>query len=205
MKYLFLDLASHDACMACVDQRVLSYEQVANRLSDDELIPLLDRTLKGANWILPDLTHIACVIGPGGFTSLRTAVTFANVLGDQLGIPSAGLHLSDVYAARAENGKRKVQSGKSKEENIFWVHSTKKDQLFIRGGQWNEPTLITLDEIQNSKFKIQHWSGELIDEHKEVIGGTEVQLVPLQDVLPDLVSQAEYSSKILHPWYGRGW
>lgn len=185
--------------MACVDQRVLSYEQVSNRLPDDELIPLLNRTLQGAGWNLKDLTHIACIVGPGGFTSLRTAVTFANVLGDQLGIPTAGLHLSDVYAAR-EWGV-----GGWGLDGVYWMHSTKKDQLFIRGGQWKEPTLVSLDEIQNSPFTIQHWSGELIDEHKEVIGGTQVQLASLQDVLPDLVSQADYSSEILHPWYGRGW
>ena len=188
--------------MACIDDKVVSYEQASNRLSDDELIPLLNRTLNSAGWSLPDLTHIVCVIGPGGFTSLRVAVTFANVLANQLGIPSAGVHLSDVY--RERSGKRKVESGKSMED-VFWVHSTKKDQLFIRGGQWEDPTLVTLDEIQNSKFKIQYFCGELIPEHKEVIGGKEASLAPLIDLLPQIVSDAQYSTEILHPWYGRGW
>lgn len=191
MKSLYIDLASHDACMACVSDSVVALEQVSNRLSDDELIPLLDRTLSGANWSLQDLTHIACVVGPGGFTGLRTAVTFANVLANQLGIPSTGVHLSDVYALRANK--------------TFWVHSTKKDQLFIRGEQWKEPTLISIEELVATLPSPFLWMGELIDEHKDVLGGQQVPLLDLSDVLPDLVSTSEYSSEILHPWYGRGW
>lgn len=102
MRYLFLDLASHSGLLACVeDQTIKASEPVDHRIGDHELIPLFEKTLDAAGWKAADLTHIACVIGPGGFMSLRVAVAFANTLMHQLKIPIAGIHLSDLYAARA--------------------------------------------------------------------------------------------------------
>jgi tRNA A37 threonylcarbamoyladenosine modification protein TsaB len=187
MKCLYIDLASRDGRIACVGETVVSSEDVSNKLSDGEVIPIVERVLKDSEWEHKDLTHIVCVVGPGGFTSLRVAVTFANVLSDQLGIPSAGIHLSEVYKKRTE-------------EDVYWMHSTKKDQLFVRGGKWDEPTLISLNDIPCG-----NWMGELLDEHKKASGAEQIQLKDLTEVLPDLVSAAGYSKEILHPWYGRGW
>jgi len=102
MRYLFLDLASHSGLLACVeDQTIKASEPVDHRIGDHELIPLFEKTLDAAGWKAADLTHIACVIGPGGFMSLRVAVAFANTLIHQLKIPGAGIHLSDLCAARS--------------------------------------------------------------------------------------------------------
>lgn len=188
MKCLYIDLASRDGLIACTTESgVVAYEEVSNRISDGEVIPIVDSVLKSASWNIADITHIACVVGPGGFTSLRVAVTFANVLADQLGIPSGGIHLSDLYKARTE-------------EDVYWMHSTKKDQLFVRGGKWEEPTLISLNDIPCGP-----WMGELLEEHEKASGAERVDLAPLDEVLPNVVNVAEYSNEILHPWYGRGW
>ena len=187
MKCLFIDLASKDGVIGCITDAVVTSEDVSNRINDGELIPIVKGVLEEAGWKLSDLTHIVCVVGPGGFTSLRVAVTFANVLADQLEIPSAGVHLSEVYAARTE-------------DDVYWLHSTKKDQLFVCGGKWEEPTLINVNEIPCGA-----WMGELLDEHKKASGAEQVQLKDLTEVLPELVSAAGYSKEILHPWYGRGW
>ncbi len=216
MRTFFLNLASQEALLACVDEhQVLSIESVHARIGDHELIPLAQRVVGDAGWTFDTLDRIACVLGPGGFTSLRVAVTFANVLGDQLGIPLAGVHLSELYRVRMENGKWKM-------ENVFWFHSTKKDQLFVRGGQWNTPTLISIDELpaspagRNSQFTIPalpagrrnsqfRWCGELIPEHRAMIGCDPMPLQPIEDALPSLLTSLSYEKKPLEPWYGRGW
>lgn len=198
MKIVFLDMASQDALIACCDeQAVLAARSVQARLSDAELIPMIEAALREADWSYADLANIACVIGPGGFTSLRSAVTYVNVLSDQLGIPSAGVHLSELYRARIQNAELGVQ-------NCYWVHSTKKDQLFIQGGKWEVPTLISLEEflILNSEFSILPWMGELIDGHRT---SDPIALAPVTQVLPTLLAAQTYDTTPLTPWYGRGW
>jgi len=201
MNYLFLDIASHEGIIACAnDTSVVASHACTNRLSDHELIPCVEKMLKQANWSYKDFTHIACVIGPGGFTSLRVAVAFANTLSDQLDIPAAGVHLSDLYSARIPNPQ----------SPILWVHSTKKSELFARTfdcDPWPEPTHLTLEEFIKQAPKSTQWCGELIEEHaKEIIelGGKEVELSDPLDVLPVFLSKLEYNKDPLQPWYGRG-
>lgn len=210
MNYLFIDLASHStlsnegACIACVDDtHTKAIHFIDERISDDGLIPALDHTLASAVWDYKDLTHIACVTGPGGFTSLRMAVSLANTLADQLKIPAAGVHLSDVYEARARAAK-----------SFVWFHSTKRGQLFVRGfgectSMWPAPTLVSIEELQASdKLHGVGWCGELIPEHQaiaETLGMKKLPLLSLEEVLPDLVKSRQYLSTLLVPWYGRGW
>lgn len=188
MKCLFIDLASRDGTIACCTaETVVATEEVSNRITDGEVIPAVEKVLAHAGWKMNDITHIACVVGPGGFTSLRVAVTFVNVLADQLGVPSAAVHLSDLYKTRTE-------------EDAYWMHSTKKDQLFVCGGKWEEPTLISLNDIPCG-----NWMGELLEEHQKASGAEQVSLKELSEVLPEFITTLSYSKDILHPWYGRGW
>ena len=199
MKCLFIDLASKDGVIVCITDTVVASKDMSNRINDGELIPIVEGVIGEAGWELKDLTHIVCAVGPGGFTSLRVSVTFANVLADQLGIPSAGVHLSELYRARLGNGKWKVESGERRRV-VYWMHSTKKDQLFVMGGKWDEPTLITLNEIPCGP-----WVGELLEDHEKASGAERAVVTSLDDVLPRIVESAQYSKEILHPWYGRGW
>ena len=197
---LFLNLASNDALVACVtDQNMVASASLNARISDHELLPMTEDVLKKAGWTYQDLTQIACVVGPGGFTSLRVAVTFANVLADQLGIPLAGIHLSELYGVRVGDGVR---------DGMYWLHSTRKEQLFVRGGTWKEPTLVSIDEL-HSQFAILNsqftWAGELITEHRAKIDADPVALKRIEDVLPKFLADQPYEKQSLHPWYGRGW
>ncbi|MBM3230838.1 tRNA (adenosine(37)-N6)-threonylcarbamoyltransferase complex dimerization subunit type 1 TsaB [Candidatus Peregrinibacteria bacterium] len=203
MHCLFLDLASHNGLIACVTgNKTVASHPVDHRVGDHELLPRIESMLKEAGWSYPDLTHVACVTGPGGFTSLRVAVTCANVLADQLGIPSAGVHLSDVYGARLGHEKRDMR-------HEYWFHSTKKEQLFIRGGEWAEPSLVMVEDLLKTLPKKITWCGELIDEHRQAITGVaemmEALLRPYSEVLPAFLSGAVFAKKQLEPWYGRGW
>ncbi len=207
---LFLDLASHNGCIACVSaDRVLASRAIDHRIADHELLPAVEAVLAEAEWTYENLTHIACVTGPGGFTSLRVAVTLANTLSDQLGVPSVGIHLSDVYAARVFP----LPAGEGQGEGLLWLHSTKKSSLFartfgIQDSKWKEPTLITTEELiaYRSSLAAASWCGELIPDHQPLVATFQpAALLPIQDALPSFLAAQTYEHKILQPWYGRGW
>lgn len=206
MHILFFDIASHDGVVACVDDKsAIVLVPCSSRISDSELLPLVEDVLRQASWSYRDLTHIACVIGPGGFTSLRIAVAFANTLADQLEIPSTGVHLSDLYEARMSNSQFSIPNSQR-----LWLHSTKKQELFARsfdGGPWPEATHLTLDDFRALVPPHFFWCGELILEHAEEVkrlGGREIALSGLEAVLPSFLRERVYSKNLLQPWYGRG-
>jgi len=203
MRILFIDLASHDGLLACVgEDRVVTSVPVDHRIADDELIPLFERMLGDAKCKPQDLTHIACVAGPGGFMSLRVAVAFANTLIHQLKIPGAGIHLSDLIAARVQDAK-----------DFFWLHSTKKHELFVCGfgsfaSVWPEATHVTVDDFLVRVPSGAAWAGELIPEHETFFRDKKLQrasLRPVLDVLPAFLQKQSFTDALLEPWYGRGW
>src|SRR3989338_690837 len=140
MNIFFLNLASHQGLLACVgNYRVLSSFAVDHRIDDAALVPHVEAVIHKAGWSYPDLTQIACVVGPGGFTSLRVAVALTNALSHELKIPVCGVHLSDLYRVRfsgpgptsAPAGATAGRSGSG--PGALWLHSTKKQELFLRG------------------------------------------------------------------------
>ncbi|HLD64110.1 MAG TPA: hypothetical protein VI913_04430 [Candidatus Peribacteraceae bacterium] len=219
MHVLYIDLASHDGLIACSDgQAVLAEEHCNHRIGDHELLPLIEQTLQKARAhvhgrhalpfgaaqdrparVYDDVTHIACVTGPGGFTSLRVAVTCANVLSDQLNIPSAGVHLSDVHQAKAGAAP------------FVWIHSTKQEELFARtfgDNTWPEPVHLSLADFMKSVPRNLPWSGELIPEHQTLVkelGLKETVAARIQSWLPQLLTSLPFENKLLLPWYGRGY
>lgn len=222
MNALFIDLASHGSStltassglLACASEKAtVAVSAIDHRIDDRELIAQVEDLLSRADWKYQDLTQIACVIGPGGFTSLRVAVALANTLSSQLKIPSAGIHLSDLYHARISDVRH--QTSDSKESDIcnlksnvsfVWLHSTKKNELFIRDftKDFSEPTLITISQLR--ELKGGDWTGELILEHQAIIPGWKaIELKKLEVVLPAFLASREYNQQILLPWYGRGW
>lgn len=210
VKTLFVDLASHQGCLACVeDDRVVASFPVDHRIDDAELMTHVEDLLSRAKWSYPDLTNIACVVGPGGFTSLRVAVALANAMSHELGVPSVGVHLSDLYGTRIadyvlRNENSEIRNSKSE---TIWLHSTKKNELFIREVSAPEARCITIDELKTT-LKRGMWMGELIPEHRTIVdaaGVTEAPLRPAEDILPAFLQQQMYKRQILQPWYGRGW
>lgn len=219
MKCLFIDVASGSGLLVCaIEKKVVAFQSIDHRISDSELLRVVKNVLQEACWKYMDIAHIACVIGPGGFTSLRVGVSFANALGAVLGIPVAGVHLSDLYAARIR-GQRKFNS-------FLWLHSTRKHELFVRGfgkfaRKWPKPVCMEIPKflktLRGVHIRSLWWVGELLPEHKQVLGtvgawhgSTELTtgampLQPLQRVLPTFLGFLKYKKQVLKPWYGRTW
>jgi len=198
---LFLDLASHQGLIACVGKdAVISSTPVDNRVSDADLLPLLEKTVKQAKWEMKDIEKIVCVTGPGGFTSLRVGVSLANALAWGLKIPLAGLHLRDLWIARANSSKLIAHS-------FFWLHSTKRELLFV--GQGNqEPIPTPLSEFLESFQPGVMFTGELLPEHEAALtkkGAIRAKESAIEEILPSLIASLHLSEKPLEPWYGRGW
>ncbi|MDO8468933.1 MAG: hypothetical protein Q7S29_04210 [Candidatus Peribacter sp.] len=222
MRTLFLDLASHHGLLACVtEERILASQPVDHRIGDHELIPLFEKTLQTAGLQTGDLTHCACIIGPGGFMSLRVAVAFANTLMHQLKIPGAGIHLSDLIAARVCHGEpcrtmtdASVPSfDRAQDDTLLWLHSTKKHELFVRGfgsyaSLWPEAAHVTVEDFLAQVPSGAQWAGELIPEHEALFKDKKIRpaiLRPAVEILPAFLSQQSFADTLLEPWYGRGW
>jgi tRNA threonylcarbamoyladenosine biosynthesis protein TsaB len=202
MRTLFLDLAHHDGAVAVVDDdRTLALRAADHRLRDDGLVPLLEAVLAEAGLSFETLTHIACVTGPGGFTSLRVAVAACNALAWERTIPILPIHGSDVMRARVEGA------------DLLWLHSTRNDQLFARGfgalaTHFSEPTLSRADALLSLPLQGTPWAGELIPAQREFLaplGLIEAPLRPIAAVLPALLANAKPAKAPIDPWYGRGW
>lgn len=193
VKTLSIDVASHEGHIACVEGADVRALRRVERVGDAEFVPLAESVLKDAGWHVRDIGRVACNVGPGGFTSVRNGVTFANALADQLEVPLAGYHGSDLAFARATAA--------------YWTHSTRSDQLFVRGGAWTEPTLVTLDEALAAITNGPAITGDLLDAHREALvarGAVIAPVRPLEDALPAFLEKLPAEKRTLVPWYGRG-
>ena len=219
MHILFIDLASHHGLLACVtEQRVVAAVPVDHRVDDGELLTMLEKLLQDAGWQFADLTHVACIIGPGGFMSLRVAVSLANTLVHHLNIPGTGVHLSDLYAARipppplgSARGTLSHRMGEGRVRDVLWIHSTKKHELFVRGfGEyaklWPEARHVVFDDFLSQAPASAPWVGELIPEQEKLVlekGMKQEKIQTITDVLPSFLKDQMYGPETLEPWYGR--
>lgn len=200
MKILFIAIAGSSPFFAIVDEKqVLGTKLVAENTDETALMPAILRLLSDANVTLHDLTHIALLEGPGGFMSLRVGAALCNTLSFALGIPSAGIHGSDLQSARVKN-----------QNDFVWLHSTKKALLFIRGfgkfaAQWPQAQLISIDDAKAMIEPGSIFVGELISEHREILKVIDVpDQLGVESVLSELLMKLDYKpNRTLVPWYGR--
>lgn len=217
MLTLFLDFCSHQKVIALVDgDRTIALKYVEDHTEESTIIPLIQDLLTEAEttrYPLPTirssvpiqpfekLSRIAAVTGPGGFMSQRVGLAVANALSWSLNIPIAGMHLSDLWHARAHRSSLIAQ-------DFIWLHSTKKQLLFIRGfgsfaKSWPEPVTITLDELKT--VSEGQYVGEVLPEQAAVLRIKPLAaLAPVSDVLPTITTTLSYTETPLTPWYGRG-
>ncbi len=202
MRTLFLDSASREHSLALVEgQHTLLWELLPSL--GDALITHLEEALRKVGMGTQEITRIACVTGPGGFASIRTAVTAANTLAYALEIPAAGVHLSEVWFARTH------VSDLTSQDPLLWLHSTRKNLLFVRGlgsfaDTFPEPSLLNLEDAVSLQG---HYVGELLEEHKAALQGCiplgKECIAPLEEILPALIGNLSFTKDPILPWYGR--
>ena len=200
MTYYFFNIASHHKCFALLHNgQIVALQETDEKISDADVVLQGEQLLQQANLQYSDCTHLACVVGPGGFTSLRVAVAYANTLADQLQIPVTGIHTSALLHAQ------------STVPDHIWLHATKRDAVFVRGfgayaERWPEPVLLSLQTLQDQLSIGTPWCGELLDDQKKQLASKNLHVVHLQDihnVLPNFLENQRYTTALLTPWYGR--
>lgn len=67
---------------------------------DDDLMPAIDRLVRGAGRGPRDIARIAVSVGPGGYTGLRIAVATGNLMGLALGAQTVAVPSATVVARR---------------------------------------------------------------------------------------------------------
>lgn len=212
MKTLVIDTAAHEGVLACVEDNDVRAIRRIGRLNDSDMIPAIEGVLSEAGWAPATVERIACSVGPGGFTSVRSGVVVANALADQLDIPIAGYHGSASMLCRCHGSSpltmtSTVSSRAETRDDILWIHSTRKDQVFIRGGAWPEPTLVPLAQAVSAVIPGTPIVGDLLPEHSRALeqaGGLFPELQPLERVLPGFLRGFSYEKRPVLPWYGRG-
>ncbi len=102
-----------DAALACCSAAILAGGLVlAQRLQPGErghaatLPPLVAAVLLAARLTPTDLAAVAVVVGPGGFTSLRTALALAHGLALGAGVPVLGVTTGEALAAAVPDAIR---------------------------------------------------------------------------------------------------
>lgn len=202
MYTLFINNASQQGQIAlCTGTECIAFIPIAARITEAELTADIESVLQTANIAYADVTHLACVHGPGGFTSLRMGVTAVNVIHTLLQIPIAAIHLADLHHARVQ----------SQNTTGVWLHSTKRDLVFIQGfGEykklWSDPTLLTITECKEKLPAKTNWCGELLDQHVVDLGsclGAPLELESLQNILSNYLQSLTYVNTPIVPWYGR--
>ena len=217
MRCLFLDVASHTGVLALIsDDHVLVMKEIHHRISDADLVPLFEAAMQEASWKPGDLTHLACVVGPGGVHEPQSRSRFRKHTGMGFENPGGGVHLSDLYATRVERLATNIKLSAHRSPlsaSFVWLHSTKKLEIFVRGfgsfaKEFSDARRENVEELLPKLESDSSWTGELIPEHRELMENRRLQpllLRPLPEILPAFTKNLTFTKELLVPWYGRQW
>ena len=119
-----MDTATPASTVAVHDgDRVLASRRVTDASQHAEVLAfLVSDVLEEAGVTMPELTHIACGVGPGPFTGLRVGLATAKTMGYALGIPVVGICTLDAIAREHQAGVSEsvtVMTGARRHE-FYW-------------------------------------------------------------------------------------
>jgi len=125
VRLLAVDTATPASTVAVHDgDRVLASRRVSDASQHAEVLAMLVRdVLEEAGVTMPELTHIACGVGPGPFTGLRVGLATAKTMGYALGIPVVGICTLDAIAREHQAGVSEsvtVMTGARRHE-FYWA------------------------------------------------------------------------------------
>ncbi len=120
--YLVIHTAAADAVEVgvCTDTQCKRTRIQGDFKVSEQLLVLVDRTMRDFGMRLADVRAIGVVEGPGPFTSLRVGVAVANTLGYVLAVPVVALPKGLVDPDWNEQGIReRIAAGAAKKDDTF--------------------------------------------------------------------------------------
>lgn len=140
MLLLCLNTASKQSAIALLENnRVLAETAwISNANESEKLLPGLEQLLTDSGKTWDDLTHIAIVEGPGGYTSLRVGITVANAIAWVKKIPMFSVSVFEIWENRLP---KKAQ----KEPHAIAI-AAGKDQFLVKAQEKGK--IMTLEELR---------------------------------------------------------
>jgi len=144
MLLLCLNTASKQSAIALLEKdRILAETAwISDANESEKLLPGLEQLLTDSEKTWDDLTHIAVVEGPGGYTSLRVGITMANAIAWVKKIPMFSVSVFEVWENRLPKNVRK-------EPHAIAI-AAGKDQFLVKAQEKGK--IMTLDELKNLKM-----------------------------------------------------
>jgi tRNA threonylcarbamoyl adenosine modification protein YeaZ/ribosomal-protein-alanine acetyltransferase len=191
MLVLALD-TSMAACSACLydsaEHLVVAQDQQAMERGHAEALPVMvEQLMAKAAKSFAELSRIAVTIGPGSFTGIRVGLSFANGLGQALGIPVIGLntltatHLGVPSPAASQ----------------FVIHKAGHSEFYYFSN-FNDSTNVKMEPLDSVKEAIPVGScavlGSGADDLIASAGRTDLTRVSAHD-LPDVKAMAIWASQ----------
>lgn len=105
MLLVCLNTASKQSAIALLENngnnRVLAEtEWVSNANESEKVLPGLEKMLADSGKTWDDITHMAVIEGPGGYTSLRVGITIANAIAWVKKIPMFNMNVFEIWENR---------------------------------------------------------------------------------------------------------
>ena len=180
------------------------------------LAPLLSESLMRLDLVPADLTRIACVHGPGGFTGLRLALSTASALHHALRIPLTGInHLHLLAEGVSASAGQKIRVLTNARRDLVYL----QDFLHCSEGHTepqNEPLIVALsvllDDLDACASRPDIMIGSGVTRHYAALAGRanregrcipDVYDQPHWDAFIRLAAKALYGDSDLTPLYCR--
>ncbi len=166
-----LTLQEGEVGVSNVDGKVFIQNIQANTRDSDDVLPAIDGLMKKANLKPKELTLIALSIGPGGFTSMRIAITIAKHVSFITGTPIVAVP-SAISAAASQKDYSSLFAIEAVKANSFWL-----SKLTLTKGHWRcDAKLTTTEDVQKISFTQQ---GILCSpEHAELANEFNLPILP---------------------------
>ncbi len=122
MKILGIDTTTKFLCVGLSDGRsIYEYNLEAGRNLSSFIGVALKRILDYLGWKALDLDYLACGLGPGSFTGMRTGISFIKGMGWALSKPIIGISTLDILALNVSDTDKQIIPAIDAKRNLIYA------------------------------------------------------------------------------------
>jgi len=203
MIILSVDSATPVAGVALIDQNKILAENFLNigNTHSEQLLPLIEQTLKGVKLSLQDIDGIAVSIGPGSFTGLRIGLATAKGLAQVADIKLVAVPTLDALAQNVVGSDGYIcPILNARKGEVYTALFETTDSRLNRISEYQALSPIALCEQLKEFGKTVTFLGDGVFEYRQVINsqiGNLARWAPLHNLLPRASSLAVLGLKEL--------